>query len=153
MISFAGLVALPRPVDTFVKATAGPYAPGGRLDALAFTVSVIVTPLVSVTPKAELAVSQDGVLIEYRTLPLEALTRYSTDRGENGPPWGPEKAMLVEGVTTNDGGGGLCARPIVVSNSVTVMASVVVEIICLVTLNICSSSNAIGYEDCRCALR
>jgi hypothetical protein len=61
--------------------------------------------------------------------------------------------MLVEGVTTNDGGGGLCARPIFVSNSVTVMASVVVEIICLVTLNICSSSNAIGYEDCRCALR
>jgi hypothetical protein len=123
-----------------VNATPGPYAPGGRLDALAFRVSVIVTPLVSATPRLELAVSQDGVLIEYRTLPLEALRRYSTDCGENGPPWGPEKAMLIEGVTTNDGGPGLCARPIFVSNSVTVMASVVVETICLVTLNICSSS-------------
>jgi hypothetical protein len=139
MISFAGLVALPRPVDTFVKATAGPYAPGGRLEALAFTVSVIVTPLASVTPKLELAVSQDGVLIEYLTLPLEALTPYSTDRGENGPPWGPEEAMLVEGVTINDGVAGLCAVPICVSNSVTVMASVVVGTICHVTLNICSS--------------
>jgi hypothetical protein len=138
MISFAGLVTLPRPFDTFVNATPGPYAPGGRLEALAFTVSVTVAPLVSATPKAELGVSHDGVLIEYLTVPVEALTRYSTDCGENGPPWGPEKAMLVEGVTTNDGGPGLCARPIFVSNSVTVMASVVVETICLVTLNICS---------------
>jgi hypothetical protein len=47
-----------------VNETPGPYAPGGRLDALAFTVSVIVTPLASVAPKVELAVSQDGVLIE-----------------------------------------------------------------------------------------
>src|SRR5262249_24195417 len=138
MISFADLVTLPRPFDTFVNATPGPYAPGGRLEALAFTVSVTVTPAVSVTPRVELAVSQDGVLIEYRTLPLEALTRYSTDRGEDGPPWGPEKAMLVEGVTTNDGAAGLCAVPICVSSSITVMASVVVETICLVTLNICS---------------
>jgi hypothetical protein len=122
-----------------VNATPGPYAPGGRLDALAFTVSVIVTPLVSVTPRLELALSQDGVLTEYRTLPLEALTRYSTDRGENGPPWGPEKAMAVEGVTIKDGAAGLCAVPICVSNSVTVMASVVVETICRVMLNICSS--------------
>src|SRR5262245_60988097 len=103
MISFAGLVALPRPVDTFVKATAGPYAPGGRLDALACTVSVIVTPLVSVTPKAELAVSQDGVLIEYLTVPVEALTRYSMNGGENGPLCDPEKAMLLEGVTIKGG--------------------------------------------------
>jgi hypothetical protein len=64
MVSFAGLVALPRPFDTSVNATPGPYAPGGSLDALAFTVSVIVTPLVSVVPKVELAVSQGGVLIE-----------------------------------------------------------------------------------------
>jgi hypothetical protein len=42
----------------------GPYVPGGRLDALAFTVSVMVTPLVSVVPEVELAVSHDGVLIE-----------------------------------------------------------------------------------------
>jgi hypothetical protein len=47
-----------------VNATAGPYVPGGRLEALAFTFSVIVTPLVSVAPTVELAVSQDGVLIE-----------------------------------------------------------------------------------------
>jgi hypothetical protein len=47
-----------------VKATAGPYVPGRRVDARAFTVSVIVTPLVSVAPEVELAVSQDGVLIE-----------------------------------------------------------------------------------------
>ena len=58
------MVVLPRPFDTFVNATPGPYVPGGRLEALAFTVSVIVTPLVSVEPKVELAVSQDGVLIE-----------------------------------------------------------------------------------------
>jgi hypothetical protein len=64
IISFAGLIALPRPFDTFVKATAGPYAAGRRFDARAFTVSVIVVPLVSVVPEVELAVSQDGVLIE-----------------------------------------------------------------------------------------
>jgi hypothetical protein len=38
--------------------------PGGSLEALAFTLNVIVTPLVSVAPEIELAVSQDGVLIE-----------------------------------------------------------------------------------------
>jgi hypothetical protein len=42
----------------------GPYVPGGRVEALAFTVSVIVTPVVSVAPEVELAVSQDGALIE-----------------------------------------------------------------------------------------
>jgi hypothetical protein len=42
----------------------GPYVPGRRAEALAFTLSVTVTPLVSVTPWVELAVSQDGVLIE-----------------------------------------------------------------------------------------
>jgi hypothetical protein len=63
-ISFAGHVVLPRPFDTFVNAMPGPYVPGGRLEALAFTVSVIVTPPVSVEPKVELGVSQDGVLIE-----------------------------------------------------------------------------------------
>ena len=38
--------------------------PGGRLEALAFTVTLIVTPFVSVVPELELAVSQEGVLIE-----------------------------------------------------------------------------------------
>jgi hypothetical protein len=37
---------------------------GRRAEALAFTLSVTVTQLVSVTPWVELAVSQDGVLIE-----------------------------------------------------------------------------------------
>jgi hypothetical protein len=38
--------------------------PGGRVEALAFILNVIVTPPVSVAPEVELAVSQDGVLIE-----------------------------------------------------------------------------------------
>jgi hypothetical protein len=41
----------------------GPCVPGGRVEALAFTLNVIVTPPVSVAPEVELAVSQDGVLI------------------------------------------------------------------------------------------
>jgi hypothetical protein len=68
---------------------------------------VIVTPRVSVVPKVELAVSQDGVLIEYRTVPVDELSRNSKRAGENAPPRGPEKAMLVEGVTINDGRDGL----------------------------------------------
>jgi hypothetical protein len=55
---------LPRPFETLVNAMRGPYAPGGRLEALAFTESLIVTPVVSVIPEFGLAVSQDGVLIE-----------------------------------------------------------------------------------------
>jgi hypothetical protein len=47
-----------------VNATPGPYVPGRKLEALAFTVSVIVTPFVSVAPAVELVVSQEGVLIE-----------------------------------------------------------------------------------------
>ena len=84
----------PRPFDTFVKLTAGPYSPGGSPDAFAFTVRVIVVPRVSVVPNLELAVSQDGVLIEYLTAPVVELTRYSKSGGKNGPPRGPEKAML-----------------------------------------------------------
>jgi hypothetical protein len=68
----AGRVVLPLPFDTFVNTTAGPYAPGDRCDAVAFTVRV-VTPRVSVVPKVELAVSQDGVLIEL-TAPVVELT-------------------------------------------------------------------------------
>jgi hypothetical protein len=62
--SFAALVALPRPLVAFVNATAGPYVPRGRRNADELIVSVIVTPLASVVPKLELAVSQVGVLIE-----------------------------------------------------------------------------------------
>ena len=52
--------------------------------------------------------------------------------GENGPPWGPEKAMLVDGVTINDGGdcpAGLCAAPICVKSSSAGMASRAIEAI------------------------
>ena len=52
------------PLDMFVNTVPGPYVPGGRVEALAFTVSLIATPLVSVVPEVELAVSQEGVLIE-----------------------------------------------------------------------------------------
>jgi hypothetical protein len=64
IISLANLIVLPRPLDMFVNTMPGPYVPGGRVEALAFTVSVIVTPPVSVMPEVELAVSQEGVLIE-----------------------------------------------------------------------------------------
>jgi hypothetical protein len=70
---------------------------------LALTVRVIVTPRVSVVPKVGLAVSQDGTLIEYLTEPVVELTRNSKSAGENGPPGGPEKAMLLAGVTIKDG--------------------------------------------------
>jgi hypothetical protein len=60
-ISLANLIVPPRPLANTVP---GPYVPGGRVEALAFTVSVIVTPLVSVVPEVELAVSHEGVLIE-----------------------------------------------------------------------------------------
>jgi hypothetical protein len=47
-----------------VNATAGPYVPGRKFEALAFTFSMMMTPFVSVAPAIELAVSQEGVLIE-----------------------------------------------------------------------------------------
>jgi len=94
---------LPRPFDTFVNATAGPYVPGERRDAFGFTVRVIVTPRVSVVPKVELAVSQNGVLIEYLTVPVLELTRNSKSEGENGPARGPEKVTLPGDDTINDG--------------------------------------------------
>ena len=77
-------------------------------------------------------------------MPVEALIRYSINLGEKGPPWGPENAMLVDGVTIKDGGdcpAGLCAAPICVSNSIAGMASNAIEAIWpLATprLNICS---------------
>jgi len=63
-ISLANLIVLPRPLDMFLNTVPGPYVPGARVEALAFTVTVIVTPPVSVMPEVELAVSQEGVLIE-----------------------------------------------------------------------------------------
>ena len=48
--------------------------PGPNCTAVAFTLSVIVTPVVSAVSKLELAVSHDGVLIEYLTVPIDALT-------------------------------------------------------------------------------
>ena len=86
-----------------MNATAGPYPPGERRETFAFTVRVIVTPRVSVVPKVELAVSQDGVLIEYLKVPVVELTRNSKSEGENGPPRGPEKVTLLGGDTINDG--------------------------------------------------
>ena len=102
-ISFADLLVLPWPFDTFVNPTAGPYPPCERRDAFAFRVRVIVTPRVSVVPKVGLAVSQAGVLIEYLTVPVVELTRNSKSEGENGPPGGPEKDTLLAGDTINDG--------------------------------------------------
>jgi hypothetical protein len=70
-------------------------------------------------------------------VPVDALMRYSMSDGENGPPWGPEKAMLDEGITTNDGGdcsGGLCAAPTCVNNSVADTASKAIEAIWPVAL-------------------
>jgi hypothetical protein len=52
--------------------------------------------------------------------------------GENGPPWGPEKAMLVEGVTINDGKDfsvGVCATPIRINKRIAGMAIKAVEAI------------------------
>jgi hypothetical protein len=99
----ADLVVLPRPFDTFVNATAGPYSAGESRNAFAFTVRVIVTPRASVVPEVALAVSQDGALIEYLMVPVVELTRNSKSEGENGPPRGPEKVMLLGGVTIRDG--------------------------------------------------
>jgi hypothetical protein len=58
-------------------------------------------------------------------VPVDALTRYSVDEGENGP-WGPKKAMLVDGVTINDGGdspAGRCAALVCVNISIADVAS------------------------------
>lgn len=65
-------------------------------------------------------------------MPVDAFTRYSVNEGENGPPWGPEKAMLVDGVTINDGGdspAGRCAALVCVNISITDVASKPIEAI------------------------
>ena len=63
-------------------------------------------------------------------MPIDALTRYSISDGENGPPGGPEKAMLVDGVTINVGGDcpvGFCSAAISVDNSIAGMHSKTME--------------------------
>jgi hypothetical protein len=60
----ARLIVLPRPLVTLVNAIAGPYWPGRRRNAGSFIVNVMVTPFASALPAVELAVSQEGTLIE-----------------------------------------------------------------------------------------
>jgi len=50
--------------------------PGGNCVAVGFTVSVMTTPLASAVSNLELAVSHDGVIMAYLTVPFDALTRY-----------------------------------------------------------------------------
>ena len=71
-----------------------------------------MTPVVSAEPKSGLAVSQDGVLIENLTAPLDAVTRYSNDFGESGPPGEPETTNPVAGVTTKVGDPWFCAHAV-----------------------------------------
>jgi hypothetical protein len=67
-------------------------------------------------------------------VPVDALTRYLISDGENGPPLGPKKAMLVGGVTISAGGdcsAGACAAPL---NSIANVANKVIERIRLVAI-------------------
>ena len=65
------------------------------------------------------------------TVSVDALTRYSTSEGANGPPRGPEKAMLVDGVTISDGAdcpaGLRCAAVTSIDNKIAGMAGKVIE--------------------------
>ena len=59
-------------------------------------------------------------------MPVDALTRYSVKEGENGPPWGPKKAMLIEGATINEGEDcpvGVCAALVCCNNKIAGMVS------------------------------
>lgn len=66
-------------------------------------------------------------------MPVDALTRYSTSDGANGPPRGPEKAILVDGVTISDGadcpGGLCCAAATCVNNDIADVASKAIDAI------------------------
>ena len=67
---------------------------------------------------------------------------------KNGPPGGPAKAMLVDGVTINDGGdcsASLCAPPTCVNTSVADTASKTIEAIWPVAL----IANLILHNDFR----
>ena len=70
--------------------------------ALSLILNAIITPSVPAVPKRGLTVSQNGDLIAYLIVPLEALTRKWKEDGKNGPPWPPDEAMLVDGVTTSE---------------------------------------------------
>jgi hypothetical protein len=74
-------------------------------------------------------------------VPLVALTEYWKDEGENGPPGGPETAMLVSGVTTNAGAGGRAdfwAEATDVTSKVCVAASIKVRRISRMAVMACS---------------
>ena len=63
-------------------------------------------------------------------MPVDALTRYSVKEGENGPPWGPKKAMLVDGVTINEGEDcpvGLRAALVCANNKIAGMVSKAID--------------------------
>ena len=82
--------------------------PGARLLAPAFTVKVMVVAEVVAVPDVADAFSQLGTPeIEKFTEPVVALNWYWNDEGENGPPWVPDAAMLVAGVTCKVGAVGL----------------------------------------------
>jgi hypothetical protein len=71
-------------------------------------------------------------------VPVDALTRYSTSDGANGPPRGPEKAVLVDGVTISDGAdcpsGLCCAAANSVNNKIAGTASKATEAIWAVAI-------------------
>jgi hypothetical protein len=65
-------------------------------------------------------------------VPVDALTRYSVKEGENGPPWGPKKAMLLDGVTINEGEDcavGLSAALVCANNKIAGMLSKAIDAI------------------------
>jgi hypothetical protein len=70
-----------------VKVIVAVYVLGARLFALALTVNVTGVPVVDAVPEVTEGVSQLGKPdIAKLMLPLEALSVYENDDGENGPP-------------------------------------------------------------------
>jgi hypothetical protein len=49
------------------------------------------------------AVIQNGGVTVNLIVPVDALTRYSQDESENGPPWVPKMLTGEDGVTVKDG--------------------------------------------------
>ena len=80
--------------------------PGARLFAVAFTVKVTVVADVVAVPAVAEAVSQLGTPeIEKLAEPVVVLSKYGNADGAKGPPWRPEAAMSVAGVTSKVGDG------------------------------------------------